>query len=100
MKGQVTFWPIFEVSIFLNDLTPDGDSCDEEVSFLRGDKGGKEFLLGSEKLGERFLEPFPIIGCGIVTGAVSGRIRVCIRLPPCKYVGGDGDGEGENGGES
>lgn len=69
---------------------------------LLRDKGGSEFLLGSEKLGERYLEPLLPIGLGMLTGAVSGRIRVCIglKLPPDKYVGGDGDGDAENGGES
>lgn len=83
----------------MNDLIPDGDSCDEP-SVLLGDKGGREFRLGSEKLGERFLELLPITEWGIVTGAVSEHMRVFIGLPPQKYVGGDGDGEGENGGES
>lgn len=69
---------------------------------LLGDKGGSEFLLESEKLGERYLGLLPVIGSGIVTGAVSDRIQVCteLGLPLDKYVGGDGDGDGENGGES
>lgn len=69
---------------------------------LLGENGGREFLLGSEKLGDGYLGLLLPIGRGILTGAVPERIRVCIgfKFPLDKYVGGDGDGDGENGGES
>jgi hypothetical protein len=82
-------------------VIPDGDSCDEgSVLLLLGDKGGRELLFGSKELGERCLELLPVIESGILTGAVSGCTRVCIGLPLAKYDGEDGDGDGENGGES
>jgi hypothetical protein len=68
-------------SDFLNDRIPEGDSCDDESCFvLLGDKGGRECLLESEKLGERYLELLPDIGSGIVTGAVSEVTRASTGL--------------------
>jgi hypothetical protein len=49
---------------------------------LLGDKGGRECLLESEKLGERYLELLPPdIGSGIETGAVSEISRARTGLP-------------------
>lgn len=67
---------------------------------LLGDGGGRECLLGSDEFGERYLEALPTNGSGIVTGAVSEENREYVGLLLEKYVGGDGEGDGENGGES
>jgi hypothetical protein len=70
-------------SNFLIDRIPEGDSCDDESCLvLLGDKGGRECLLESEKLGERYLELLPPdIGSGIETGAVSEVSRARTGLP-------------------
>lgn len=66
------------MSSFLDNLFPDGDGdpCGEGSGFvLRGEIGGRNILFGSDKLGERYAGPLFNIGCGIVTGADSGRSR-------------------------
>ncbi|KAH0448711.1 hypothetical protein IEQ34_022511 [Dendrobium chrysotoxum] len=63
-----------------------------------GDGGGSKFLVGSEKLGVRYKWFFPAIDCGMLTGGVSDRNLTGKAL--AAWVGGDGVGDAENGGES
>lgn len=92
--------PDLKPSDFLIERMENGESWEEDSCLvLLGDRGGRELLLGSDRFGEWYLLLFGR-GRGILTGAVSGIQRFCTRYKLDKYLGVEGEIDGENGGES